>query len=273
MGQAAYPTPQHEAAAAQIVEFFSQQPGVDSVLLVNSCARGKASPDSCLDIIILVSESFRDAGNGSTVLERGENEGTEALYRAWEEAPSTHTLLASLSEVGRFAEIHFDITDGRVRPAALSRDQAIDGFELSLGNYFAYSVPLWSGTPRFRELQARWLPYYPDALRAERLAHTREFCLHYLDHIEPYVERGLYFQAFDRLYQGFQGFLQGLFIARRSYPIAYNKWIREQVEEILELPELYARLPHILEIPSLESRDVVHRGETLRALVDEYLVE
>jgi hypothetical protein len=110
-------------------------------------------------------------------------------------------------------------------------------------------------------------------MRTERLALTREFCLHYIDHIEPYVERGLYFQSFDRLYHAFQGFLQGLFISRRVYPIAYNKWIHEQVVEILGLPELYRRLPHILEIHNLESREVVERGESLRGFVDEYLVD
>lgn len=269
----AYPTPQHAAAADTIVAFFAQQSGVEAVLLVNSCARGKASADSCLDIIVLVDPSLRDPGYSSTVLERDENLGSDGLYRAWDAAPETRAMLEALGGAGRFAEVHLDITDGQIMAGSLSRDQGLDNFEVSIGNYFVYSVPLWVGGSRFGELQARWLPYYSDALRAERLAMTREFCHHFIDHIEPYVERGLYFQAFDRLYQAFQGMLQGLFIARRVYPIAYNKWIREQVVEILGLPELYARLPAILEIPSLESRDLVRNGEALRAIVEEYLVE
>jgi hypothetical protein len=74
-----------------------------------------------------------------------------------------------------------------------------------------------------------------------------------LDHVPFFVGRGLYFQAFDRLYKAFQEFLQALFIARRVYPIAYNKWIHEQVAVRLGLPELYAQLPKILEITRLES--------------------
>ena len=55
-----------------------------------------------------------------------------------------------------------------------------------------------------------------------------------LHHIPLYIKRGLYFQSFDRLYNAYQEFLQALFISRCTYPIAYNKWIREQVEEIAE---------------------------------------
>ena len=70
------------------------------------------------------------------------------------------------------------------------------------------------------------------------------------------MERGLYFQAFDRLYKALREFLQGLFIARRTYALAYNKWIRMQVVEWLGLPELYAELTPILEISRLESDQI-----------------
>jgi hypothetical protein len=72
------------------------------------------------------------------------------------------------------------------------------------------------------------------------------------------------------LYKAFQEFLQALFIAHRTYPIAYNKWIREQVETRLGLPELYAQLPHILEVSQLESDAVVHNAEHLRALLEHW---
>lgn len=268
-----YPTPQHQAAAAQIVDFFAHQAGVDGVLLVNSIARGKATADSCLDIIVLVEERLRDPGNGATVLERGENRGTDDLYAAWQAAPETKALLIDLGVAGRFAEAHLDIIDGRVFPGALDRDQAIDAFELAIGNYYVYGRPLWLRNDRYHALAAAWLPYYSEALRAQRLSITRTFCLYALDHIAPYNARGLYFQAFDRLYHAFQGFLQGLFMARRTYPLAYNKWIHEQVAEILDLPDLYQKLPGILEIRALESRDTVDNSERLRELVATYLVE
>jgi predicted nucleotidyltransferase len=268
-----YPTLQHDLAAQQIVEFFSCTDGVDAVLLVNSCARGRATRDSCLDIIVLVSPTLRDPGYGGTVLERAENKATDDLYRAWDADPQTQAVHLALRNAGRFAEIHLDLIDGTIMPKALNRDDGLDDFEIAIGNYFVYSRPLWVSSNRFDELKACRLPYYDGRLRADRLSATREFCLYALDHIEPYVERGLYFQAFDRLYHALQGFLQGLFIARRRYPIAYNKWIREQVENILILPELYRQLPGIIEIHALESHELVAKAQRLRALCAAYLIE
>jgi predicted nucleotidyltransferase len=49
-----YPTSEHEKAAEKVTAHFSKVSEVDSVLLTCSCARGKASPDSCLDMAVLV---------------------------------------------------------------------------------------------------------------------------------------------------------------------------------------------------------------------------
>jgi hypothetical protein len=64
--------------------------------------------------------------------------------------------------------------------------------------------------------------------------------------------------------------LQALFIARRTYPIAYDKWVREEVEEILGLPELYARLPGLLEICPFESRLTVGKAVEPEELLEMY---
>ena len=56
-----------------------------------------------------------------------------------------------------------------------------------------------------------------------------EACLPNLERVRGAVRRDLMFYALARLQHGFQEFLQGLFIRHRVYPIAYNKWIREQV--------------------------------------------
>ena len=49
-----YPTPQHAAAAASIVNYFQRQSDIEALLLIGSTARGKASPESCLDFLVLV---------------------------------------------------------------------------------------------------------------------------------------------------------------------------------------------------------------------------
>ena len=76
--------------------------------------------------------------------------------------------------------------------------------------------------------------------------------------------------SFDRLYNAYREFLQALFIARRTYPIAYNKWIREQVEEILGLPELYAQLTHLFEIKQFASSEIADKAKEVEQLLEKY---
>jgi hypothetical protein len=64
-----------------------------------------------------------------------------------------------------------------------------------------------------------------------------------------------------------------LFISRRVYPIAYDKWIREQVAEILALPDVYRQLVQLFEIHCLESREMVDKAENLRGLFQQYAVQ
>jgi len=64
-----------------------------------------------------------------------------------------------------------------------------------------------------------------------------------------------------------------VYIARRTYPIAYDKWIREQVEEILGLPELYQQLPKLFEIRRFESQEIADKAEDLVGLFEKYTIE
>jgi hypothetical protein len=91
-----------------------------------------------------------------------------------------------------------------------------------------------------------------------------------LDAIPFYLNRGLYFQAFDRLYKAFQEFLQALFVARRTYPLAYNKWIREQVTEWLSLPKLYEQLPPILSVRNIQGPELGEKADALRTLLERW---
>lgn len=252
-----YPTHEHEQAAAEIVAFFAALDETDTVLLVNSCARGKATRDSCLDIKVLVPEGT----------------DTSALEAVWQRHYGTDPVYAVLRRVGAFSAVHLDIEDGRLDPVPHPEDEYPDFFEIGIGNLLVYSAPLWERGDRLARLQQRWLPYYEEGLRRERLAALQWCCHHALAHIPPYVERGLYFQAFARLWGAFQMFLQALFIAHRTYPIAYDKWIHEQIVEILGLPDLYEQLPPLFEIGRLESADVVDKARDLQRLLDIYVEE
>ena len=255
--QATYPTPEHKAAAEVITDYFVSHYKIDAVLLVNSCARGKATRDSCLDIVVLAKPDPSRSQLG-------------ALEAGWEALEETSHAVRALYKAGKYSVVHPDFIHGLFTPREQDEAAGPDDFEVEIGNFLAYSVPLWQGSDYYSQLKAQWLPYYNEDLRRQRLDKVRWFCLNNLHHIPLYIERGLYFQSLDRLYNAYREFLQALFIARRTYPIAYNKWIREEVEEILGLPELYTQLTHLFEIRHFESNEIADKAKEVEALLEKY---
>jgi hypothetical protein len=248
-----FPTEVHRAAAESIVARFGSVPGVQAALLVNSLARGMGTPQSDLDMVMLVDPQAADI---------------DTLQAEWERFYAADAAAQQLRRLGRFTGVHLDWVTGVYTPAVWDDGGGPDGFELEVGNHVAYSVPLVCNGTRYEDLRATWLPYYAENLRLERLAMVRDACRYDLEFVPFYVGRQLYFQAFDRLYKAYQEFLQALFIARRVYPLAYNKWVRLQVAEWLELPDVYAQLPGILEIGRLESDELVTKAQVVSRLLE-----
>ena len=255
--EATYPTPEHQKAAETIVDFFVSNYKIDAVLLVNACARGKATRDSCLDIVMLVKPD-----PSRSLL--------SALETGWAELEKSNQAIQDLYKAGKYSVVHPDFIHGVFHPREQDESAGPDDFEVEIGNFLAYSVPLWQGSDYFLQLKEQWLPYYDEQLRQQRLDRVRWYCLNNLHHIPLYIKRGLYFQSFDRLYNAYREFLQALFIARRTYPIAYNKWIREQVEEILGLPELYGQLTHLFEIRQFESKEIIDKAKEVEGWLEKY---
>jgi hypothetical protein len=195
-----YPTQAHERAAAVITELFAARDETDAVLLTNSCARGKATPDSCLDMQVVV-----------------QPHAVASMEHEFGRFASRSVELAELHRAGRFSDLHLDVSDGVVTLAPIT-EEAISWSEVVVGTFFVYSVPLHVNGAR-------------------------------------------------------QGFLLGLHVARRTYPISYDKWIREQVAGNLGLPEVYHRLPRLFELERFESRALEQKATALAALVDEYVRE
>lgn len=252
-----YPTAQHRAAADRIVGFFSGQADVQAVLLTCSCARGKATRDSCLDVAVLVLPQVLAA--------KGQD-----LQQEWDSFYGSEQVFKSLLRVGEYSHVDLEFVDGSFVPPYHGWTTGADAFELEIGNLLVYSVPLWQRGDYLSQLQQDWLPYYDEGMRRARLAMVSRFCLNNLHHIPPFVERGLFFQSLNRLHDAFGEFLQALFISRRTYPIAYDKWVKEQVVEILELPELYRQLVSLLEIQDLESRELIGKAKALEGLLTAY---
>lgn len=255
-----FPTELHQQTTETVAAFFAASPLVDTLLIVNSIARGQATPDSDLDLAVLVEPSVPAAA-------------IQRLEQDWVSYSTSQPTLVNFRQSGRFAHIHLDVVQGVYFDETWDDGGGPDAFEIEIGNQLAYSVPHSPPGPYFQQLHAKWLPFYAELLRSKRLEMVRNAALYDLDHVAFFVQRGLYFAAFDRLYRAFQEFLQALFIARRTYPIAYNKWIREQVENWLKLPDLYAQLPTILSISQLESPELVQKSIKLRALLEHWTQE
>lgn len=258
MASLAFPTPLHQQAALAAQAFFSHLPETDTVLVVNSCARGVAVPESDLDMAILV----RNGVSPETI---------QALEREWLTFRTSDPAVQAYLGSHAFAQLHLDVIDGVFAPTDWDDGGGPDYYEVEIGNRLVYSAPMGEAGAHFRRLQAQYLPFYDESLRQQRLAMALHACHYDLDHIPMFVSRGLHFQAFDRLYKAYQEFLQALFISRSTYPIAYNKWIREQVERWLSLPELYPLLGQVLSVSVLESEELVRKAAMLRALVGRFI--
>ncbi len=255
-----YPTEMHEKAASEVTSFFAKFDDVKAVLLTCSCARGKASRDSCLDIAILFKPEL-------------DVKKWDEIIVSWNKEHAENNFYKIFREVGKYSHIDIEFIDGNFNEGYHSWTSGPDDYELEIGNFVAYSKPLFKRDTYYDQLRSTWLPYYNDQQRQRRLNMVKEYCLNNLHHIPLYVERELYFQSFNRLYDAIGEFLQALFISKRIYPIAYDKWIKEQLCDVLKLPNLYTELLSMMEYDKFESSEHKTKAERLEDLLCQYCKE
>jgi predicted nucleotidyltransferase len=249
-----FPTNLHHDAAAAVAEYFRNNTAVDTVLIVNSCARGQAVADSDLDLAILVAP-----GTSHGEMKR--------MEEAWSSYSTNMPAIVKFRQSSQFSHVHLDVIDGKYAPGIIEPGEPIDYFEVEIGNQICYSVPLLSAGAYFLELRQKWLPFYDDDLRLKRLTAVQNACSKDLDHVPSLVNRELYFHAFYILTEAFRKYLQAIFLANRIYPIAYNKWIREQIVKWLNKPGLYPKLLPILSVSKIESNEMNEKATMLRELL------
>jgi predicted nucleotidyltransferase len=236
-------------------DYFLSLSHVDSVLVVNSCARGQAVVESDLDFAILMKPNTTESVIGS-------------IENSWRIFSNAQPTLLRFKQLHQFANLHLDIIDGNYIPANLEKGEPVQYFEVEIGNQICYAAPMHEAGVYFQELQNKWLPYYNEDLRLQRFESVRNACTYDLEHIPSLIRRELYFQAFDILCKAFQEYLQALFIANKTYPIAYNKWIREQIVKWLNMPDLYPQLPPILSVGNIESSEILANAALLKNLLN-----
>jgi len=162
---------------------------------------------------------------------------------------------------GQFSKGYHDWTSGP------------DTFEIEIGNILQYSYPLYERGNYLKRLKKIWLPYYSENKRLKRLRMVVKYCHNNLDHIPLFIDRGLYFQAFNRFYNAYREFFQGLFISKKIYPIAYDKWIKEQLVDILKDKTLYKKIVKLLDIGNFESDILKKKRRSLKKLISDYIVD
>lgn len=243
-----FPTEEHARVAETVAEYAQQFASLDTVLVVNSCARGNAVAASDLDMAILLTTPVDE----------------DEMDIVWRNHVRETPVLAAFCERSDYSAVHVDFFDGTFTPTEWDDGGGPDGFELEIGNRVAYSVPFGPAGPYYEGLRGQWLPYYEAPLRESRLAMVREGVRRDLTHIPFYVSRDLHLQAFDRLYRALGQYLQALFISVSTYPIAYNKWLAEQLG-MIGREDLYQPLLSVLEMNSVE-KDVGGKARLLSNL-------
>src|SRR5215212_5381778 len=122
--EAAYPTLEHQRAAEAIVDFYISNYKIDAVLLVNSCARGKATRDSCLDIVMLAKpDSSRSQ--------------LKDLEAGWEELEKSNQTIQDLYKAGMYSVVHPDFIHGVFDSREQEEAAGPDDFEIEIGNFLA----------------------------------------------------------------------------------------------------------------------------------------
>ncbi len=111
--EAIYPSVEHRRAAEAIADFFSGQ-DIDAALLTCSCARGKASRGSCLDISILYSLDEARMFH---------------VKHSWEQFHESQEVFQKLGMLGKYSHVDLDFTDGCFQPQDWGWTGGPDNFE------------------------------------------------------------------------------------------------------------------------------------------------
>ena len=124
-----FPTELHREVAELAGDFFSAHAHVDTILVVNSCARGRAVAGSDLDLAVLITPAAA-------------SQAVQSLETMWQEFSVTHPLIRQFRNTGRFTQVHVDVFDGRMIPTVWDDGGGPDTFEVEIGNRLVYAAPL-----------------------------------------------------------------------------------------------------------------------------------
>ncbi|MBI2639832.1 MAG: hypothetical protein HYW90_02980 [Candidatus Sungbacteria bacterium] len=251
-----FPSKSHEKAFWATVDFFKKKKVVLAITLVGSILRGKGSHDADVDVDVFVKDQ-------TTI---------DELSKEFDiVGPSIIKSLKKNEDTGRFFDIGLHIRTLNPKPKQRFWTSGPDDFEIELGHSFVYCHPVFKRGNSYDRAKEKFFPYYNESLRKKRLKEVKMYCVNNIEHIEPYVKRGLYFQAFKRFHDAAKEFLQALFISKKVYPLDYDKWVKYELIEILKMPKLYKEFAPLYELKKLESDELIYKGRKLHSLLKKYV--
>lgn len=112
MSSLEFPTKLHHDAAETAKEYFLNISTVDTVLIVNSCARGQAVAESDLDLAVLVVPDTSDTE-------------MKKMLAAWLSYSANAPAILKFRQSSPFAHIHLDIIDGKYVPGSLMQENLL----------------------------------------------------------------------------------------------------------------------------------------------------
>lgn len=246
-----------------MVGYFELFPEVFAIALTGSLARGKAVIGSCIDLCFFLDKE------GYEALPSGLKARTKAYSRMGGEVCYYDGKVEGGIEFGDI-RVDIEFTDGKFQTGHMSFDIVRDEFETTIGNHLVYCLPLFQRGVKYQRLRSKYLPFYSDALRKERLTGTQSEFSYKTWKTRWLASRGEYLAALETLLEAQRIFLQHLFIKERKYPIDYVKWLKEQCETILSMPELYAKLADVVEGIKLNKRGIAEKAAVLEQIMQHY---
>lgn len=253
-----FPNDRYRAVLKNMVQYFEVYPGIFAIVLTGSLARGKAVRGSCIDLFVFVErEQFEKLNIKSREKAYASMGGKICYYNGEVEGGIM------------FGDVRVDIgfTYGEFQVGHNPFDVVRDEFETTIGNLFVHCVPLFQKSTKYQRLKSKYLPYYSDTLRRERLDGTNEEFYYKTWKTRWLASRGEYFSALETLLEARRIFLQHLFIKERKYPIDYTKWLKEQCETILGMQELYPKLVTLVDGIKLSKRGIAERTTILEQIM------
>jgi hypothetical protein len=129
---------------------------------------------------------------------------------------------------------------------------------------------LYERGPSYERLRRKYLPFYGQRLREARLRATAEEFRYKIWKAQWLARRDEFHAALDTLLEARRILLQHLFIKMRKYPIDYTKWIKEQCDQILGMPQLYRELRSTIEGVELTRNGILRKSIALRNISKKY---